>query len=357
MEIMNKVEVLNPMTYFNTVAMEIQDICIANDFDFVHISDAMGWTTSNLTAIEKLNKKEIGNICSVLQKRELIEYLISFQKNYNESKKKALVDYKENISIYKKVKRIDGLLKGEFTSSIDLLGDISDFLGIENEKNIFEEVQKNIALYRISNFVPDNLNLYAWLKRGELDFYKLDLPDYNEELFLNWINSNVWKKQLTNVSYFLSIPDILREFGVGLVYTPYLEKTVHGAVRWFDGKPLVQISDKGKCLATAWYTLFHEFGHIIKHRNDEIFEGNLDLPKSKITKKEQEANAFAYEYLFNGDGLRKWLFGQKNQFVDYSFVDNTSAKFNVPKIFVAYWMKKAFIKSKTVNDNLPNVSF
>lgn len=357
MEINNKVEVINPMTYFNTVAMEIQDICIANDFDFIHISDSMGWTTSTLTAIEKLNKKQIGDICNSLQKRELIEYLISFQKNYIESKKKASIDYKENLTIYKKVKRIDSLLKGEFTSSIDLLGDISDFLGIENEKDILEEVTRNIALYRISNFVPDNLNLYAWLKRGELDFNKLNLPDYNEEAFLQWINSNIWKRELTNAKYFLTLPQTLREYGVGLVYTPYFEKTVHGAVRWFDGKPLVQISDKGKCLATAWYTLFHEFGHVIKHRNDEIFEGNLDLPKSKINKKEQEANAFAYEYLFNGDGLRKWLFGQRNQFVDYSFVDITSVRFNVPKIFVAYWMKKAFIKTRVVNDNMPNVSF
>lgn len=353
----NKVEVLNPITYFNTIAMEIQDICIANDFNFAQISSTMGWSDNNLVAIEKLSKKEIGDICTVLQKNELVYYLISFQKNYSDSKKKALVDYKENLTIYKKVKRIDSLLRGEFTEGIDHLGDISDFLGIEDEKNILDEVQRNIALYRISNFVPDNLNLYAWLKRGELDFYKLDLPDYNEDLFLKWINSNVWKKELTNPKYFLSLPHVLREYGVGLVYTPYLEKTVHGAVRWFDGKPLVQISDKGKCLATAWYTLFHEFGHVNKHRNDEVFEGNLDLPKSKITKKEQEANAFAYEYLFNGDGLRRWLFGQRNQFVDYSFVETTSAKFNVPKIFVAYWMKKAFIKSKAVNDNLPNISF
>lgn len=344
----NKVEVLNPITYFNTVVMEIQDICIANDFDFGQISNAMGWSDNNLVAIEKLSKKEIGDICTVLQKNELVNYLISFQKNYSDSKKKALVDYKENLTIYKKVKRIDSLLRGEFTEGIDHLGDISDFLGIEDEKNIFDEVQRNIALYRISNFVPDNLNLYAWLKRGELDFYKLDLPDYNEDLFLKWINSNVWKKQLTNPKYFLSLPHVLREYGVGLVYTPYLEKTVHGAVRWFDGKPLVQISDKGKCLATAWYTLFHEFGHVIKHRNDEVFEGNLDLPKSKITKKEQEANAFAFSYLFNGDGLRKWLFGQKNQFVDYSFVDNTSVKFDVPKIFVAYWMKKALDRKSVV---------
>lgn len=353
----NKIGVINPITYFNTVAMEIHDICIANDFDFIDISNAMGWTNANLVAIEKLTKKDIGDVCNVLQKKELVEYLISFQKNYIESKKKALIDYKENLTIYKKVKRVDSLLKGEFTESIDHLGDISDFLGIEDEKSILDEVQKNIALYRISNFVPDNLNLYAWLKRGELDFYKLDLPDYNEDLFLQWINSNVWKRQLTNANYFLNLPQVLREYGIGLVYTPYLEKTVHGAVRWFNGKPLVQISDKGKCLATAWYTLFHEFGHVIKHRNDEIFEGNLDLPKSKITKKEQEANAFAYEYLFNGDGLRKLMFLNKGKIVDYSFIDQVATQFNVSKIFVAYWMNKSSIRSKTISSNMPNISF
>jgi Zn-dependent peptidase ImmA (M78 family) len=141
------------------------------------------------------------------------------------------------------------------------------------------------------------------------------------------------------------------------VYTPYLDKTVHGAVRWFDNKPLIQISDKGKCLATIWYTLFHEIGHVLLHENDEIFEGNMDLPKAQIDKKEKEANSFAYEYLFNGDNLRKFIFMQRNKYVEETFISTTSSKFSTPKIFVAYWMKKANVKSRDRQNYLPSISF
>ncbi|WP_140384424.1 ImmA/IrrE family metallo-endopeptidase, partial [Elizabethkingia miricola] len=206
-------------------------------------------------------------------------------------------------------------------------------------------IDKNIALYKISNFKPDNFNLYSWLKKGERDFKKANLSLYHKNKLLQWLDNKEWKTEINNPNYFLNLPNIFRDFGVALIYTPYLTKTVYGCVRWFDNVPVVQISDKGKDLAMAWYVLFHELGHVIKHENDEIFEGNIEeLSQAKINKKEKEANAFAYDYLFDGDSLRKFIFTRRGQSINGDdFIDLCSKKYNVDPILIVFWAQKARI--------------
>ncbi len=55
----------------------------------------------------------------------------------------------------------------------------------------------------------------------------------------------------------------------------------------------------------------HELGHAVKHKNGGIYEGGINESKAKQNKREKEANKFANEYLFNGDGLRKAVFERK----------------------------------------------
>ncbi len=354
--ITTKIEVLNPISLFNTVGEELRDFFYTNNLDLNDLCK-IDISPERLATETKFTKQKIKDIIKLTGTKEIANYLISFQKDYQNSKIKAELDFKNNKKVFSKVKHLVPLLKNDFEGGMDLLEDISDFLDIEDENEIFEKVNENIALYKISNFEPDNLNLYAWLKRGELDFYKLDLPEYNANLFQEWIDKREWRNNLHNTNYLENLSKILSNFGVALIFTPYLHKTVHGAVRWFENKPLVQISDKNKCLATIWYSLFHEFGHVIKHRNDIIFEGNLDLPKSKINKKEKEANAFAYDYLFGGDNLRKHIFKYKGQYVDDSFILQTQSQFEADKMFIAYWMLKAQLKNKNIRRNLPSFSF
>jgi hypothetical protein len=353
-----KSEVLHPGTLLNTVGQELRDFFEANALDINGLLK-IGIDPASLDSKVKFSKQDIKNIGELTKINGIETYLKCFQKDYSVTLSKAENNYSRHKKIFNKVKHLAPLLKSDFNDGMDLLDDISSFLGIDNEEEIFDKVNENIALYRISNFEPDNLNLYAWLKRGELDFIKLSLPVYDVDAFQSWIDMKEWQAHLNDVGYLKSLPQRLQEFGVGLIFTPYLQKTVFGAVRWFNDRPLVQVSDKGECLATIWYSLFHEFGHVIKHRHDMIFEGedSLNLPKSKINLKEKEANAFAYQYLFGGDGLRKRIFAYKGKLVEDSFIDEQSYRFNVNKMFVAYWMNKARIKNRRSHAYLPKVTF
>lgn len=342
-----KNSVKNPIEYFTTIGEEIEDMLQSNEISIDDFLFNMKWDVRDLKSVNKISKNDALKIEYLFKIDSLSSYILNFQEEYNESNLKAQLIYKSNLKIFKKVQHLMPLLRNEFNDGIDILDDISNFLDIEEETEILDRVKENIALYKISNFVPNDLNLYAWLKRGQLDFYQKQLQEYNSDLFMNWIERREWQHNLVNTEYIKGLPKLLEQFGVGLVCTPYLEKTVFGAVRWFENKPLIQISDKGKCLATFWYTLFHEFGHVIKHENDEIFEGQADLTKSSINKKEKEANAFAYEYLFNGDNLRKHIFGYNRKNVEDNFIEDKARRFNVNPMFVVYWMKKANVRCKS----------
>lgn len=356
METGNKIEVYNPICFFNTVGQELEEIIAVNNISYDVLSP-LEINLENISTITKFSKSRFKEIARRINLPEIQDYLENFQANYLQSFHKANISYKENLKIYRQVRHLFPLLRNEFTEGIDVLEDISDFLGIENEKEIFERVRENIALYKITSFEADNLNLYAWLKRGELDFRSLNLPNYNKDALITFLSKSSWQRNISDPTFLMALPNIFKSFGVGLIYTPYLEKTVYGAVRWYDNKPLVQVSDRNRCLATTWYTLLHELGHVVLHENAEIFEGNIDLPKSQINKQEQQANDFAYQYLFNGDSLRKYVFKYRATFLPDSFISETARQFNVNTMFVAYWMKKAQIRNKNLNNYIPKISF
>lgn len=333
-----KVGVINSLSMFNTVGQELESIFMAHG-----IHDA-----GNRMGIKDLSGKEILTEGQIEKARKLLNagedlkgFLVNFQTEYQNDKIKCQTRYQEAKKNYTKLKNILPLLKDEFNGGVDRLDDILDFFDVNSEDEIFAESEAAAVLFRQQNNVDVNpLNLKAWLRRGELEFQKMVLPIYDEHAFLQWIESGEWKDKIESPKYFLELPSKLISFGVALVFVPFLKKTVYGAVRWLDGHPLIEISDRKVDLATCWFTLFHEFGHVIKHKNIEIFEGEINEPKSKKTKRETEANKFANHYLFNGDDLRKEIFNNKRTGLCMN-AKSLSERYGVNSLLVSYWLLKA----------------
>lgn len=333
-----KVGVKNSLSMFNTVGQELESIFMTHG-----IHDAakrMG--IKNLSGKEILTDSQIEKACKLLNiGKELKSFLVNFQEEYQKDKIKCQIRYQEAKRNYTRLKNILPLLKDEFNEGVDRLDDILDFFEVNSEDEIFAESEAVAVLFRQQNNVDvDPLNLKAWLRRGELEFQKMELPDYDEHAFLQWIESAEWKKHIEDSDYFMRLPSKVAPFGVALVFVPFLKKTVYGAVRWLNGHPLIEISDRKQDLATCWFTLFHEFGHVIKHKNMEIFEGEINEPKSKKTQREKEANKFANHYLFNGDDLRKEVFDNKRTGKCMN-ANLLSKKYEVNSLLVSYWLLKA----------------
>ena len=337
--IIQKENVRNPLRSLNTVGSELLNIFLSNGI--VDGEQRMG--IRNLNAKESLSEKQIKKACDILMLgNELASFLVSFQNDYAEEKIKCNCAYHNSKKNFTKLKGIIPLLRNEFTDGVDVLDDILDFFDAGSEEEIFEASDHYASLFRMQNNVNvDPINLKAWLRRGEIDFSRKRLPEYDEQKFKEWIDSKVWEQSLTSSKYFKSVPGMLSEYGIAVILVPFLPKTVYGCVRWINGNPLIQISDRSHDLATCWFTLFHEFGHVILHKNVEIFDGEINnVSKSLQKKREKEANKFANSYLFNGDDLRKEVFANKSKGIPMT-AQNLAKKYAVDSIFTAYWLRRA----------------
>lgn len=333
----NKISVLDPLTLRNTVGGELADIFKARGIE--NFEERIG--INNLRTKERLSNNVLKKASEILEAPGLPEVLSLFQKEYLQEKPRYQSSYRQAKKAYSKLKNILPLLRNEFTDGYDILEDIFDFFGADSEDAIFESSEKHAALFRKQNTTSvDPINLHAWLRRGELDFCTLNLPNYNEEQLQAWIASQEWRKHIEDVSYFKSLPQIFRNFGVGLILIRSLPKTVYGAIRWINNKPLIQISDRGHDLASCWVTFFHELGHSIKHKNIEIYEGGINDTKATQNKREIEANKFANEHLFNGDNLRKAIFDRRRTRKLMTAAE-LAREFDVLPIFASYWLLKA----------------
>lgn len=332
-----KAAVLNPLSLRNTIGDEIADMMEARGITgFETLIGVKG-----LRGKEKLSDKALRRAAEALGDPGLANLLAGFQQSYLDEKPGCIDSYRRAKKAYAKLKSVRPLLRGEFTDGFDVLDDICDFFGVDSEAEVFEMSEKQAALFRSQNKIKvDPINLHAWLRRGELDFDALRLPDYDESKLAGWVESRKWRHHEEDVQYFMSLPSEFSRYGVGLVFVPSLPNTVYGAIRWMQGRPLIQISDRGRDLASCWFTLFHELGHAVKHKDVEIYDGEINESKGAQDRREREANKFANEYLFNGDGLRKAVFSRKRSGMSMNAIA-LAEEFNVPPIFASYWLIKA----------------
>ena len=327
-----KVEVFNPLTSLHTVGQELKDAFKAKGVDITAMKIA------NLATKERLTRKQMEKAKVLLGLDDFfVEVLEKSQADYALKKERCKIAYNQAKQAYRKLKPVLPLLRNEFNDGYDRLDDILDYFGVDSEEEIFEHV-------KATGVHVDEINLAAWLRRGELDFAKQkdEMPAYDKQGLMDWIEGRSWKERLEQVSYYKDIPKLLNQFGVCVVLIPYLQKTIYGAVKWIEGHPVIMVSDRDQDLATCWFTLFHEFGHVILHENELAIDGMIDgrESKGKINKRESEANKFASSYLFNGDDLRKHIFELKRN-DDYENQDEIATLYNVERLFIGYWMKKA----------------
>lgn len=361
METKEKIEVFNPSSLLTTVGEELIDILKANNIlkeKFLKEIEL----DQNIEEITFINKVKLKKIEEFLNIDSLACYLYEFQKRFKLEKEKAVTSYNNYKKIFNKLKKLIPLTTTNYNSNIDQLGDFSDFLGIEKEEDIFIVSENKIkALYRKkpSQVDIDNLNLFVWKRRGEELFKQKNLPEYSEDLLRKWIDDKEWESFIENVDYFKNLPDIFNDFGIGLIFEPYLKKTVYGLVDWIDNRPLIQISDRDKKLPVCWYTLFHEIGHVLLHKNQHILEFDY-FSKSKISKIEQEANQFASSIIFSDGAIQRKIFSSnktKKASPNKDIIDDMAKKFNVSPMFVAYWYDKAGLGNRDVNNKMPKISF
>lgn len=163
----------------------------------------------------------------------------------------------------------------------------------------------------------------AWLRCGEIESKKFDLPEYSESKLKESLPIIKRLSTLDSENFSEEITKALSDVGVGLVYVAHFPGTgVSGAVRWIGNNPIIQLSVLGAYSDIFWFNLYHELAHLILHsKKDKFIEfDNKELSVSQ--EKEIEADKFATDILIPERDYKKLLEGNVTRAVIMDFARN-----------------------------------
>ena len=175
------------------------------------------------------------------------------------------------------------------------------FFGISTEKawQDYYMGQKLKMAFRISLTVTRNpYAISAWLRQCELKAMEMDVETTYTEKGLKAAIGTM-KQIMTEQpdDFYAKLQACCASVGIKLVNAQCLPKApIHGATRWLNDTPVIQLSNRYKRYDIFWFTFFHEIGHILLHGKKDVFiEG--EIGSEMDVAKETEANEFAAEIL------------------------------------------------------------
>lgn len=140
-------------------------------------------------------------------------------------------------------------------------------------------------------------SMAAWLRMGELEMQKMQLPDFDKDIFKSTLEEIKELVVSHPADFAKQLQQKCAKAGVAIVYTMCLPKApVSGAARWFRSNPLIQLTDRHKTNDHFWFTFYHEAGHVLLHGKKEVFFEEFAGYKPDAVK-EEEANRFASKLL------------------------------------------------------------
>ncbi|WP_256693415.1 ImmA/IrrE family metallo-endopeptidase [Actinomyces oris] len=147
------------------------------------------------------------------------------------------------------------------------------FFGISSMDAFQATWNQGAVAYRRSTVGRDNTNhLATWLRAAERSYELDDLPDYNRSKLEETLPELRSLTVEDPVQAIQRARALLRDCGVALTLVPAMPGLgTHGATRWIQEHPLIQLSDLWKCDDQLWFTLFHEIAHVLLHESNGLY--------------------------------------------------------------------------------------
>lgn len=202
----------------------------------------------------------------------------------------------------KQLQEAGHLPKGRLTTAFKatLIEPALCFFGVASPQGWHGQYDRVQAAFRRANPTKqtDNAAITAWLRLGEVQTIKADLPPFSAEKLQAAVAQ---MRTLTT----LPAPQIgnglkvrCAEAGVMLAFVPPFPRThVSGVARWLGERPLIQLSLLGKWNDVFWFSFFHEIAHILMHPKRAVFLDDASSGDAAQSKEEKEANDFAANVL------------------------------------------------------------
>jgi len=227
----------------------------------------------------------------------------NLEKNYQETK--ARLDrskvLKEEVQVLSRFPYLELARRGfveQTTNREKRVENLWKFFGVNSLSYVL--TTETVAFRkRVSHNVKKE-SIAAWLRCGELEAKKVELPDFSESKVKESLNTLKTLSIKNPMEYSRETIDILNKAGIALVFIEHFPGTgVSGAVRWVSNMPVIQLSLYYPWADVFWFNLYHELGHLVLHGKKEKF---IEYDKTELAPnqdKENEANMFASDMLIS----------------------------------------------------------
>ena len=182
------------------------------------------------------------------------------------------------------------------------------FFGVASPEGWHGQYDRVQAAFRRANPAKqtDNAAITAWLRLGELQALKTDIPPFSAEK----LHAGIPGLRSLSTRPAAEIGAGLRarcaDAGVVLAFVPPFPGThVSGVARWLGDRPLIQMSLLGKWNDVFWFSFFHEIAHILKHPKKAVFLDDASSSSAVESKEEKEADQFAADVLIPPAGRER----------------------------------------------------
>lgn len=184
------------------------------------------------------------------------------------------------------------------------------FFGVNDQdcwRSLWEESQ--VAFRKTSRPNKKLEVISCWLRQGEVEAQKLNVPEFDETGFRDVVESlrPLTLKANDPAGFINEVHGRCAEVGVRFLVVRELPSLgVYGVTRWFGGSPMIQQSMLLKSHDHFWFTFFHEAKHVLQKVKKHIFlEG--DKLTEEDQKREEEANRFAGSLLIPDDPYSEFV--------------------------------------------------
>jgi HTH-type transcriptional regulator/antitoxin HigA len=179
-----------------------------------------------------------------------------------------------------------------------LLMQLMAFFAVGSLEGLKSRAQPLAAFRQDATHPVDSAAVQVWLRLIELELASLDPleNDYDRDAFLALI-PNIRSLSLKSPEeYGTELPKMLAEVGIRLLYKNEIKGIrAYGATQWIDGHPVIALTTRGADDGKFWFTLFHEFGHVLHHPHNDLFIQKQDGDGGSAL--EAEADDFASNVL------------------------------------------------------------
>lgn len=221
---------------------------------------------------------------------------------------------------------------------------------VTNSRKFFEVVHlglvtesslHGIACRKLGDTEKSNYALLAWAQKAKLEARNIETEAINIDKLKASLPTIREMTEQNPKDFCPALCKILAACGIAIVFLPHLKGSyLHGASFYDGSKIVIGMTVRGKYADRFWFSLFHEFAHIIL--------GHIGKAEGTDSLDERSADTFAQNQLIPPDEYE--LFVSKGHFDKHSVILFSHKVGIAPGIVVGRLQKEEHIPSNWYTD-------